>query len=93
MKSKNSIYYLLWQQNTISNWPIYHTLYDKCHADLTKYCLSILSNKDAASMIAYEAILELLSQLDNKGVKNPDSWVINLVAEKCQQYRMTASAA
>ncbi len=90
MKSKHSIFYLLWQQNTISNWPIYHNLYDKCHADLTKHCLPMLGDKSAARIIAYEAILELFVQLDYRKVKNPDIWIINLVAEKCQHYRTNA---
>jgi len=90
MKSKNSIYYLLWQQNTISNWPIYHTLYDKCHAELTMYCLSILNNPKTAKVIAFEALLELMNHLDDKRVQNPDAWVINLVAQKCHQHQARA---
>ncbi len=90
MKNKHSIYYLLWQQNTISNWPIYHTLYDRCHTELTTYCLSMLNNHKVARVIAYEAILELMSQLDDERVQNPDAWIINLAARKCQQRQAAA---
>jgi len=43
-----------------------------------------------ARVIAYEAILELLSQLDDEYVQNPDAWVINLVAQKCHRHRAAA---
>ena len=84
------MYYLLWQQNKISNWHTYHTLYDKCHAELTMYCLSILGNPKAARIIAFEALLELMKHLDLKKDKNPDAWIINLVAQKCYQHRARA---
>lgn len=54
------------------------------------YCLSILGNPKIARVIAFEALLELMNHLDDKTVKNPDAWIINLVAQKCHQRQARA---
>jgi len=78
--SKNSIYYLLWKQGTISNWPTYHELYDKCHTELTMYYLSILGDPKEARVMAFEALLGLMNHLDD----NPHGSLGNL--EKALQF-------
>lgn len=50
----------------------------------------MLNNHKVARVIAYEAILELMSQLDDERVQNPDAWIINLAARKCQQRQAAA---